>query len=201
MAVRAAVAVPRRRWRQPALAACTRSALALPSDRWAGVGSDSWAHSAITETAAATASSNWEKKNAEPLFGRAERVLLLGSPDARALARIDQCVSLRRMSRIRLILSFTSSVSCLSILRGLSWSSSRLAMNDVSVLPIAIALLFDLLQGLYHVEDDSALVCCLLFGDWSEDWHGLFMKGGPAIASRHPLRFRLTRFEPDRLSI
>jgi hypothetical protein len=28
-----------------------------------------------------------EKKNAEPLFGQAERVLVLGSPDARALAR------------------------------------------------------------------------------------------------------------------
>ena len=58
---------------------------------------------------------------------------MLGSPDARALARKGQCVSLRRMSRIRFTLSFTSSVSCLSSLRGLSWSSSRLAMNDVSV--------------------------------------------------------------------
>ena len=104
---------------------------------------------------------------------------------ARAPPGKDQCVSLRRMSRIRFTLSLTSSVSCLSILRGLSWSSSRLAMNDVSVCQ-TLTLLFNVLQGLDHVEDDSALVCCLLFGDWSEDWHRLFMM------LCHPLQFRLT---------
>ena len=33
---------------QPAPAACTRSALALPSDRWAGVGNNGSAYSAIS---------------------------------------------------------------------------------------------------------------------------------------------------------
>ena len=97
-AVRAAVAVPRRRWRQPAPAACTRSVLALRSDRWVGAGSDSWARPRDYRDRRCRRKQEFAKIR-KPNYARTGRALVLGSPDARAPASESLSVSLRGACR------------------------------------------------------------------------------------------------------
>jgi hypothetical protein len=82
---------------------------------------------------------------------------VLGSPDARVLASKGsvRLFAPHVLHQVHLKLHIVY-----KLLEHLAWvvrSSSKLARNPY------ITLLFDLLQGFDHAENDSALICCLPF--------------------------------------